>query len=324
MMSRFLYNTTQKLWVKYNQYACKVSTVSCEDIDDFKDSVKKKVFPDLVNAIGLTLHKSLNEAPLKPNQTISSLAPFGSCYEMPLIIKVSPTEPHVLEQKSKTILVQEYGEDYQLLDSFTEATIWSDADVKQILGSKGEALMKLSGPKRRIIHFHEIEDGEKYKIYSSYLNSFSDEVRWQQTEDEAMEEEICLAMKSYLNKNLGQNVKTLPTDIKGSNGNYVQEWDGIFKVNNIIYLCEAKHVMTSNLKKMTKRILQFKEIQANAPSEICSSIDKIVAVACGTYFPEDVRKEAYRLGFLCVYPSGNRYCVNKEIEFKLQLPFMNK
>ena len=33
-------------------------------------------------------------------------------------------------------------------------------------------------------------------------------------------------------------------------------------------------------------------------------------VACGTYFPNDGRKEVHRLGLVVIYPSGRRYSVD--------------
>jgi hypothetical protein len=49
-------------------------------------------------------------------------------------------------------------------------------------------------------------------------------------------------------------------------------------------------------------------------------INKIIGVACGTYFPPLVRKEAHDLGLICVYLSGWRYHVDKMLptEFKIE------
>lgn len=168
----------------------------------------------------------------------------------------------------------------------------------------------LSDPTNRITKFKQLVDGEKYNVYSRYEQSFADEVRWQQVEDKAMEEETLLAMKSFLIEHLGPSVIEMPTDIMGSDGKtIVQEWDAIFKVDDVLYLCEAKHKMTlSQVNKLPRRIKLFNKFQANAQEEF-RQVNKFVGVLCGTFFPSDIRDSAHILGFICVYPSGNRYGV---------------
>jgi hypothetical protein len=182
--------------------------------------------------------------------------------------------------------------------------------LKQIFEGKGSALYQLTNPKKRITMFKQLIDGEKYNVYSRYEKSFADKVRWQQIEDKAMEEETLLAMKTFLINHLGASVIDMPTDIMGSEGNkIVQEWDAIFKVDNVLYLCEAKHNMTlKQVNKLPQRINQFSKFQANAQEEF-RQVNKYVGVLCGTFFPSDIRNSAHILGFICVYPSGNRYGV---------------
>lgn len=46
---------------------------------------------------------------------------------------------------------------------------------------------------------------------------------------------------------------------------------------------------------------------------------KFVVVLCGTFFPSDIRDIAHILGFICVYPSGNRYgVVSPPTEFVIE------
>ena len=125
-----------------------------------------------------------------------------------------------------------------------------------------------------------------------------------------MEEETLLAMKSFLINHLGPSVIEMPTDLMGSDGKtIVQEWDAVFKVDDVLYLCEAKHNMTlKQVNKLPQRIKQFKEFRAAAQEEF-QQVNKFVGVLCGTFFPSDIRESAHRSGFMCVYLSGNRYGV---------------
>lgn len=188
----------------------------------------------------------------------------------------------------------------------------NDADLKEIYEGKGSALYLLAEPRKLLTKFKQLKDGEKYGVFSRYEQSFSEEVRWQQMEDRAMEEEIALAMKNYLQSHLGSDVIEMPTEVYGADGKVVQELDAAFKVDDVLYLCEAKHTMSiDKVPTITRRIKTFKEqFQAHAQEEFSKGINKIVGVACGTYFPPLVRKKAHELGLICVYPSG--WCYNVE------------
>jgi hypothetical protein len=298
------YSSLSKLWVKFNgNQSIQVPTEDCVNIADFTEKVKQKLPNQLLNfdSNQITIHQSKEHAAFEPDELLKNISSFGSSAKTPLFVGTS----------TKTIYIQEVDEEYRPIESFTKVTVESDADVKDIIGKKGEALYKISNPNERITKFKQIEDGEKYNVYSRYLKSFSDEVRWQQMEDKAMEE-VSLAMKNYLLKNLGSSVIEMPTDIMGSDGKIKQEWDGAFKVEDVLYLCEAKHVMTlDKVLKIPDRIKKFWELQPYAQFEF-RNIKNVVGVACGTYIPELVRQEAHKAGLICVYPSGYRYRVDKE------------
>ena len=223
------------------------------------------------------------------------------------MIQQAPIHSHIL---SKTIFIQDIDEDCRPIDSFTKVIVENDADLKQIYEGKGSALFQLSNPKDRVTKMKQLIDGEKYNVFSRYEKSFAGEVRWQQIEDKAMEEETLLAMKSFLINHLGPSVIKMPTDILGLDGKtIVQEWDAVFKVDDVLYLCEAKHNMTiPQVNKTVERIQKFKGFKMNTQTEFCQ-VNKFIGVLCGTFFPEDVRKNAHLLGLICVYPSGNRYGV---------------
>ncbi|OAJ38592.1 hypothetical protein BDEG_22500 [Batrachochytrium dendrobatidis JEL423] len=218
----------------------------------------------------------------------------------------------------KTIFIQDIDEECRPLDSFSKYLVESNDDLKQILEGKGSALYQLFNPKDKIIKFKQLIDGEKYNVYSRYERSFADEVRWQQNEDKAMEEETHLAVRRFLATHLGPSAVDMPTDIMAADGKtIVQEWNAVFKDGDVLYLCEAKHNMTDKqVNKLPARIRKFKEFQANAQPEF-RNVTKYVGVLCGTLFPEDIRKIAH-LGFICVYPSGYCYDVKKPEDFIIE------
>lgn len=70
--------------------------------------------------------------------------------------------------------------------------------------------------------------------------------------------------------------------------------------------------------KIPEKIKTFKEqFQQNAQREFSIGINKIVGVACGTYFPPLVLEKAHELGLICAY-----WCYNLEKksphEFKIE------
>ncbi|EGF83440.1 hypothetical protein BATDEDRAFT_85917 [Batrachochytrium dendrobatidis JAM81] len=309
------------LWVKHNGGpSTQVSTKSCINIDDFA----KKVKQELNTSSQIALFTSLDKEALRPGLAVKELLKTdefkNNTDESPLFVKIIPVTSDSIA--SKTIYVQDIDEECKPVDRFTEVVVENDTDLRQILGSKGEALYQLSNPKKRITKLKQLIDGEKYNVYSRYEQSFADEVRWQKKENAAMEEEVALALKNYLHLHLGSAVIDMPTDVLGSNGNIVQEWDAAFKVDDVLYLCEAKHVMsTDKLPKISQRIQTFKEqFQPHAQEQLSIGINKIIGIACATYFPPLVRKEAHDLGLICVYPSDWRYRVDKTlpIEFKIE------
>jgi hypothetical protein len=166
----------------------------------------------------------------------------------------------------------------------------------------------LTNPKKRVTKFKQLVDGEKYNVYSRYEQSFVQKKRRHQIEDKAMEKETLLAMKSFLINHVGHSVIEMPTDIMGSDGKtIVQEWDAVFKVDDVLYLCVAKHNMTlKHLLELPQRIKLFNKIRADAQDEFLK-VNKIVGVLCGNFFPSDIRDCAHLCGYICVYPLGNRY-----------------
>ncbi|OAJ32742.1 hypothetical protein BDEG_28627 [Batrachochytrium dendrobatidis JEL423] len=293
-----------------------VSTAGCLNISDLAKAIKQK-FPNQFSAVDsnqISIHQSLQDAPLEPDLPLASISTAGLSAKLPLIVKTLGSSAPA----QRTIFIQDIDEKCCPLDSFSKYLVESNDDLKQILEGKGSALYQLFNPKDKIIKFKQLINGEKYNVYSRYERSFADEVRWQQNEDQAMEEETHLAVRRFLATHLGPSAVDMPTDIMAADGKtIVQEWNAVFKDGNVLYLCEAKHNMTDKqVNKLPARIRKFKEFQANAQPEF-RNVTKYAGVLCGTLFPEDIRKNAH-LGFICVYPSGYRYDVKKPEDFIIE------
>jgi hypothetical protein len=274
--------------------------------------LSREIYPELnsYSPAQLTVHNSLTDQALRPALTIQELSKLvePNTDESPVFVKTQES----ITTTQNTIFVHDIDAECVPLDSFTEVIVENDVDLKQIFEGKGSALYLLSNPKKRITKFKQLIDGERYNVYSRYKQSFVDKVRWQQMEDQAMEQETYLAVKRFLVSQLGDSVADMPTDILGSDGKtIVQEWDAVFRDGDVLYLCEAKHNMTlEQVNKLPERIKKFKQFQADAQSEFHSA-KRLVGVLCGTLFPEKIRKTAHLLQFICVYPSGHCYDVQK-------------
>ncbi|OAJ42894.1 hypothetical protein BDEG_26286 [Batrachochytrium dendrobatidis JEL423] len=259
-----------------------VSTAGCLNISDLAKAIKQKL-PNQFYAVDsnqISIHQSLQDAPLEPDLPLASISTAGLSAKLPLI---------------------DIDEECCPLDSFSKYLVENDADMEDIYEGKGSALYKLSDPKKQITLVEQLINGEKYN-----------------NEDQAMEEETHLAVKRFLATHLGPSIEVMPTDIMAADGKtVVQEWDAVFKDGDVLYLCEAKHNMTDKqVTKLFARIRKFKEFQANAQPEF-RNVTKYVGVLCGTLFPEDIRKIAH-LGFICVYPSGYCYDVKKPEDFIIE------
>lgn len=319
-----------RLWVKYNgSQAFIVSTAGCRVISEFTEVIRLKLPKQLAafDSNELTIHKTLTDAALSPGLSIADLSKYvdPNTVESPLFVKIQ--ESITFAQKAtdtiaqKSIFIQDIDDECRPIDSFSMFVVESNDDLIRIFEGKGSALSQLSNPKDKITKFKQLIEGERYRVTSRYEKSVVGEERWQQTEDKAMEQETCLTMKRFLAIHLGSSVVDMPTDILGPDkATIVQEWDAIFKVGDILYLCEAKHNMSFNqVTKMPERIQRFKELKSMAQPEF-KNIKKCVGVLCGTLFPENVKKNAHQRGFLCVYPSGDRYEVQapqKEVIIEL-------
>jgi hypothetical protein len=131
------------------------------------------------------------------------------------------------------------------------------------------------------------------------------------------------AMKYHLHTHLGFDATEMHTKVHGLDGKVVQEWDAIFKVDDVLYLCEAKHIMcVIKVLNILEKLKTFKEqFQKHAQEEFSMGINKVVGVACGTSFPPNARERAHKLGLVCVYPTGWRYYEDNQAPKKFKIEF---
>jgi hypothetical protein len=314
------YSTSQaalKLWVKHNGApSTQVPIKGCSNIDDFAEKVKQKLNLNCQVAV----FSSLDKEALDPGFAIKDLLKMeglrNNTSKFPLYIRLIPVTQDSIA--TKTIYIGETDDDGKFIGEYKRRTLRNDRDLKKVI-QDAQGLVHLSSPDDILVSFEDIKDGEEYHIHRFAQNFQS----WQKKEADAMEEEIALAMKNYLHLHLGSNVIEMPTEVNGIDGKVVQEWDAALKVDDVLYLCEAKHTMSiDKVPKIPQRIKTFKEqFQAHAQEEFSIGINKIVGVACGTYFPPLVREKAHQLGLICVYPSGWRYSVEKKLPNGFEIEF---
>ncbi len=81
-------------------------------------------------------------------------------------------------------------------------------------------------------------------------------------------------MKRFLFPHLGNEVTDMPTDVLGSDGKtIVQEWDAVFRVGDVLYLCDAKHNMT-----LDRCLKDFKALESFKRSHSHKSVGFSVAL----------------------------------------------
>lgn len=291
-----------KLWVKHNGCpSTQVPIKGCTDLDDFAEKVKQK----LNTNCQVALFSSLDKEALRPGLTIKELLKTDlkkNSGESPLFVKLFPVTNDSMA--SKTIYIRD-DDDGKFTDEYIPVTVKNKEDLR-VLFKNGKGLICLNGPKKLIVSFDEIEDGEIYQVYR-YSQDFA---RWQKKEAETL-----LSMMAFLKEKFQAVSINLPTDFSDENERKIQEWDGVLLAKDALYLLEAKHVMkVEKIKTIAEKVKQFPEIieQSSQKKEFDVKYSKIVGVACGTLFPIDCRQEAHRLGLMVMYPSGSRYALEEK------------
>ncbi|CAG8546620.1 2832_t:CDS:2, partial [Funneliformis mosseae] len=151
-----------------------------------------------------------------------------------------------------------------------------------------------------------------YEINAMHLTAIKKGVFWTKVEDTVIENETLLAVKSFLANKFNSSVEIFPR-IMYKNKQTIMEWDGVLTCKNMTFLLECKHKMTEDhIKKIVNRLNEFPEkIKETDTLEFKKLIgNKLVGVACSSFFPEELRnKSINEFGLAVVYPSGDCYKV---------------
>jgi hypothetical protein len=166
------YSTPQsalKLWVKHNgSPSFKVPIKDCTDLDDFAENVKQK----LKTNCQVALYSSLDKEPIKPWLTIKELLKTDlkkNSGESPLFVKLIPATQDSIA--TKTIYIRDIDDDGKFTDEYIPVTVKNHAELRDVYNN-GRGLICLNGPKKLIVSFDEIEDGEKYQVFGEIYIPF--------------------------------------------------------------------------------------------------------------------------------------------------------
>ncbi|KAI8916206.1 hypothetical protein EDD86DRAFT_12915 [Gorgonomyces haynaldii] len=283
------------LWVKHTGNPIMVPVTGCPNVSEFLERAKHKLSKKLANydVDELFLLKSPGQLPLKPSLSLEELCQsIANSDENPLLLTVKKTPP-----PTKTILVRDVDEDGDYEDKFTTFIVQTDADVKELYQCFGQSggLQRVSDLNLPVItKWADLEDGARYQAHLPRKYSLLKAQRWQENEARAMEDEVRLAAKDFLEEALGVRLLELPRIIKDVGKEDLQEWDGVLYAedSSTIYLIEAKHLVTQkHLDKLAEKIKAFPDLmEKTVQREYQSDFKNILGLACSTYFEESLRE----------------------------------
>ena len=82
--------------------------------------------------------------------------------ESPLFVKLIPATQDSIA--TKTIYIRDIDDDGKFTDEYIPVTVKNKEDLRDIY-KNGKGLICLNGPKKLIVSFDEIEDGEMYQVF---------------------------------------------------------------------------------------------------------------------------------------------------------------
>ncbi|CAB4386807.1 unnamed protein product [Rhizophagus irregularis] len=250
---------------------------------------------------------------------------------------------------SKTIFIQDYGEDGNLLETFKRIIFHSDTEIQDFLNLvQGKGFVEIINAKSKKLPIGEkppsivnieMQDNlrllNKKQKFSAPVTSNDSPKKEKIKErgdvsnlacnlqkDKAMKEETLLAIMEALNKYESVPIKIYPKNIiKDQLQTPIMGWDKILIVGERMYLVEAEHNITlENINNFADEIKEFKKLKKNdVSSEYHELLDKLVieGIICGVNFPEEFRKMAKDRGLFSVYPGGGRYKVRIPYDLNL-------
>ena len=116
----------------------------------------------------------------------------------------------------------ETDDDGKFTGEYKERTLRNDHDFMKVI-KDAQGLIHLSMPRKVLISFEDIKDGEKYHVYKFAQNFQS----WQKNEADAIEAETLLSMMAFLEEKFQAVPINLPTDFSDEKERKIQEWDGV-------------------------------------------------------------------------------------------------
>ncbi|CAI2166123.1 11210_t:CDS:2 [Funneliformis geosporum] len=295
------------LWVKYNNEQSVSLEIQKGTVDKLKDAIKRRLNLGKVNNGRIILRKHEATVDLEPDEIVDQN--FANTAKTPLQIFTTVVKT--------TFLVQKYdNEGKPLPGKFASYTMCNDNDYRLFLKSfEATGLAHISDDKEVqtvITSLENIVPGERYEIVASYITSIRNNVTWSQSEDKAMEDEVLLAVKNFLDKMFKLTVEIFPERIMYKNKIAIMEFDGILICGDQVFILEAKYKMTDkHIKSLIDRLYEFEtNLKITDSLEFKRLMGKqYVGVACGTLFTDELRSESMNKGLVVVYPCGNRYKV---------------
>ncbi|PKB97888.1 hypothetical protein RhiirA5_367267 [Rhizophagus irregularis] len=170
--------------------------------------------------------------------------------------------------------------------------------------------------------FEGIQPNQLYCISAAYLMAIKKGVTWSKVEDMVVEIETTSALKNKLKKTFKSPVEVFSRIMHDETGNPIMEWDGILLCRDKVFLCECKHKITEEkINEIVERLKEFPEKlkKAKDPEFKQLSDKELVGVACGSLFPEELKRKSVELGLVVVYPDGGRYSVGMPKKWMMSL-----
>ncbi|CAG8582045.1 3977_t:CDS:2, partial [Ambispora gerdemannii] len=203
-------------------------------------------------------------------------------------------ENTVKQLSGKTIYVQAYDDEGELLEKFEEYTMHSENDLhtflKRVDGKGLESIDDNNEVPKVVTSLKYIRPNQYYRINASHLTAVKKQVVWSKVEDQAMEEETLLAVHNALTEKIKAPTKIFP---------------------------KRKHIF-----KLIGRLKEFpKKLEATTDLEFKQLLGKQhIGVACGTKFSEELRRVARdELGLIVIFPGGGRYKEEEHYHEELRL-----
>ena len=311
------------LWFKLDgsETAISVNTHGCKKIQDIVVQIKKMSSPDLdkTSLKDLKIFGYNQTSPFPLDRKLSDIEEqlkASASAGRPLLVKIMP--------EGKRIKIQEVSSEGQGLDFFHDFLVTPDMSIKDLVGRKADGLYPIHSPKNIITKVSQLEQGEKYAVYSRYFTTWMDEERWTQKEDKAVEDEVYFAVEAAFQDYGFKRLTRLDRELKILGEKKVplkmQQWEGVIQTPGMTILFEYKHYMSfDQLEIINKKVEIFRELVKKHPKElghyIRNSDDKVLVVAAGVLFPLEVRTKAKKRGYAVCYTSGGRFRLEGLDEF---------